>query len=251
MSNSQLQLNLQHVVERINSITCTIVALTGTVSAISGWISAYHSSLVAYSYADAAVSSQAFGHNSTMVAENLDHAITSSNSARHAASVQLMAETVTLIIVIFMFIIGGLLAFIRIKHANFLLANTCDSSTSMIAAATSGASVTQRIRRTVIVVFGAFLLRSVFDLLYAISLTANRSEAQDCAQSCAPCQATLYLISKFLDFCPYIQATVIFFSEPCSLLVALWGMTTPRMWHHFVSSVDTSNRQSQSFKMSI
>jgi len=244
--NSKLPLDQQRTVERINAVTCRIVALAGAASAISGWISAYHSRLVAYSYADAAVNCEAFGHNSTTVAENVVRAITSSNAARHAASIQLVAETATLIIVIVMFIVGGLLAFLRIKHANLLLANTCDSSSSMIAAASTGASLAQRIRRTVIVVFTAFLLRSAFDLLYAISLTANRSE--QCPYSCGPCQVTLYLISKVLDYCPYVQAAVIFLSEPCSLLVALWGMTTPRTWRLFFPA-DSVDRQS--FKMSI
>jgi hypothetical protein len=51
-----------------------------------------------------------------------------------------------------------------------------------------------------------------------------------------PQQSTYFLISKVLDYSPYIQASVVFISEPLVLIVALWGMTTPRMRNLFASA---------------
>jgi hypothetical protein len=242
--NSRPQSDRYPIFERLSLLTTALVAVAGTVSAISGWVSAYRTSVVARLYADAAANTLIFGHNSTVVKGDVGSAILLSNAARLATSVQLFAECVALVIIIVMFIAGGLIAFILMKRASNLLESS-DTSAPIIASANkTGASVMQRIRRTVMCVFAGFLLRSAFDVLYSISLTADRSEF--CAQMCDPCQAALYLISKFLDFSPYIQASVVFISEPLSLIVALWGMTTPRMWLVFVSALRISNREAAS-----
>ena len=232
--NSRLQPDRYAIVERVKLFTSALVVLAGMVSAVSGWVSAYYTSVTGSHYAEAAANTRIFGHNSSAVQLDVDKAVVVSNQARRAASVQLFSETVTLIIIVVMFIVGGLIAFILMKSASSLL-NNADASAPIISSASkTGASLMQRVQRTVICVFLGFLLRSAFDVFYSISLTADRSE--HCAESCDPCQATFYLVSKFLDYSPYIQTSVVFISEPLSLIVALWGMTTPRMWLIFVSA---------------
>ena len=56
-------------------------------------------------------------------------------------------------------------------------------------------------------------------------------------------------MSKFLDSTPYIQAGVVFISEPLSLAVALWGMTPPRTWRLFAPFFSRSNRDNSDDKM--
>ena len=237
--NSRLQADRYRIVERVNLFTTALVVLGGLVSSVSGWISAYRSSVVSRHYADAASNSLLFGHNSTVVSANVQSAIAASNAARLAASIQLFTETATLIIIIILFIFSGIIAFVLMRRASSLLENS-DTSAPIIASANkAGAVIMRRIWMTVIGVFIGFLFRSSFDVLYSVSLTSDRSHV--CAQICDPCQSTLYLISKFLDLSPYIQTSVVFISEPLSLLVALWGMTTPRMWRIFVSTFPPSS----------
>ena len=93
----------------------------------------------------------------------------------------------------------------------------------------------------------AVVFRAAFDVLYSIGLSSRRSEG--CQQPCAACQSTYYLISKFLDYSPYVQSTVIFISEPLSFAVALFGMTTPRMWGSFKASF--SSPKPDSYRVSL
>jgi hypothetical protein len=199
-------------------------------------------------YADATSNSRIFGFNSSEVVINVQHAISSTNEAREAASVQLSAETVTLFTIILLFLIGGFIAFVMMLRATKLLLGIYSAKEQpMITAVTTGASVLRRIRHTVSVVFLGFLFRAAFDVLYSIGLSSRRSEG--CQQPCAACQSTYYLISKFLDYSPYVQTTVIFISEPLSLAVALFGMTTPRMWGIFKASF--SSPKPDSYRVSL
>jgi hypothetical protein len=243
LRNSRLQSSLKGrpIAERINFWTCAAVLLTGTVSAISGWISAYHTGVAGELYANAADNTRIFGHNSSQVTSCIGDAISSSNAARHAASIQLFAETVTLVVIVVLFITCGLIAFILVKRATaLLLDNSFDASTPIVTAVSTGSGVKKRIQRTVIVVFLGFLIRSSFDLLYSICLTADRSAGV--ATSCDARQSTYFLISKALDYSPYIQAIVIFTSEPLVLIVALWGMTSTRMRSLFAATFRHDNK---------
>jgi hypothetical protein len=177
--NSRLPSHRHKSVERANALTCAVVLLSGSASAVLGWISAYHTSAAAKSYASAAAGCREFGCNSTFVELDLKDAIARSNVARHAASGQLFAETFTLVTVVFVFISGGVIAFILIKRATSLLLANSETSTPIIAVVSTGASVKLRIRRTVIAVFSGFLLRCSFNVLYSISLTADRNRYQD------------------------------------------------------------------------
>jgi hypothetical protein len=232
--NSRLQADRYRIVKRVNFFTTALVVLGGTVSSVSGWISAHRSSVVSSHYADAASSSLLFGYNSTVVSAYVQSAIAASNAARQAASIQLFTETATLIIIITMFIFGGVIAFVLMSRASSLLENSDTSAPIIASASKASVVIMRRIWMTVIGVFIGFLFRSFFDVLYSVSLTSDASDV--CPQTCDPCQSTLYLISKFLDYSPYIQSSVVFISEPLSLLVALWGMTTPRMWRIFVAT---------------
>lgn len=235
LRNSRLQLSGHPIVERISFCTCAVALLAGSVSAVSGWISAYHTGVAGTFYANAADNSRIFGHNSSEVMSCVSAAISNSNAARLAASIQLSAETVTLIIIIVLSITCGLIAFILVQRAtNLLLDSSFDPNTPIVATVSTGAGVKQRIQRTVVVVFSGFLIRSSFDLLYSICLTADRSAGVE--TTCDPQQNTHFLISKVLDYSPYIQASVVFISEPLVLIVALWGMTTPRMRNLFASA---------------
>ena len=46
---------------------------------------------------------------------------------------------------------------------------------------------------------------------------------------CGPCQSTAYLISYFIVY-THEFANVASLVSPLALIVALWGMTSPRMW---------------------
>jgi hypothetical protein len=75
-------------------------------------------------------------------------------------------------------------------------------------------------------VFAAFLLRSVFSTMYAVSFLLRDSPA-DCLSFCdTSCRNVYSVISFWMSYTPEFQLIVMLISSPAALFVALWGMTT-------------------------
>ena len=144
-------------------------------------------------------------------------------------SVQCLAE----IIVLLSIIVGYILS------AFFVL-----SSQTSAARATSAAMLEKHIekmryirRQIIIVVFVTFvslLVRCVYafmnalaGLLYRISRPIGNTSSATCEDLCADCRSVGAILDTWLDFAPNFQCWIIFFSEPVTLLVSLWGMISP------------------------
>ncbi len=56
-----------------------------------------------------------------------------------------------------------------------------------------------------------------------------QSRGDDCDRCDASCQNDFSLMRLWLDMSPEVQTTVIFVSSPCTLLVALFCMTTTKL----------------------
>jgi hypothetical protein len=79
---------------------------------------------------------------------------------------------------------------------------------------------------TTAVVFAAFLLRSVFSTMFAVSFLL-RDASVDCLGLCDPsCRNVYGIISFWMTYTPEFQLIVMLISSPAALLVALWGMTS-------------------------
>lgn len=94
----------------------------------------------------------------------------------------------------------------------------------------SSAHLKLQILATSAVVFATFLFRVAFAALntYALYYAIGEARSSDgsCAQPCASCHSTPYVINRFLYFCPELRAAVVLLSSPVTLLVACWGMTS-------------------------
>jgi hypothetical protein len=100
------------------------------------------------------------------------------------------------------------------------------------AAAASGRALRRRMLGITAFVFATFLLRSVLSTLTAVTLQL-RDLDRDCPISdseksiyCSTCRNVYSHLTGWMVYTPAFQTTIVVISSPCSLLVALWGMTT-------------------------
>ena len=94
------------------------------------------------------------------------------------------------------------------------------------AAAAMGRTIRLQVVATTAVVFAAFLLRSVFSTMFAVSFLL-RDAPVDCLSYCeTSCRNVYSVISNRMTYTPEFQLIVMLISSPAALLVALWGMTT-------------------------
>ena len=87
---------------------------------------------------------------------------------------------------------------------------------------------------TTVVVFVAFVVRSVQSTMFAVA-----RQLQDSARSCpgvtdlcdASCYNVFTHIHQWMLRTPEFQVTIVLVSSPLTLLVALWGMTSRQTLH--------------------
>ena len=134
-------------------------------------------------------------------------------------SVQLFCEVVVLLLIVVAFVAAGVLSARRVSSRLLHV----DAAS---AAAATGRAVRWRMLGTTAFVFAAFLLRSVFSTMYAVSFLL-RDASVDCLGLCDPsCRNVYGIISFWMTYTPEFQLIVMLMSSPAALLVALWGMTT-------------------------
>jgi hypothetical protein len=139
--------------------------------------------------------------------------------AGSSLSVQLFCEVVVLLLIVVVFVVAGVLSARRVSSRLLHI----DAAS---AAAATGRAIRWRMLGTTAVVFAAFLLRSVFSTMYAVSFLLRNSPA-DCPGFCDPsCRNVYGVIVFWMAYTPEFQLIVMLISSPAALLVALWGMTT-------------------------
>ena len=91
-------------------------------------------------------------------------------------------------------------------------------------------------RQIIIVVFVTFvslLVRCVYAVMNGLaglgyrSFSTGSTRSATCEDPCADCQSKWEILDAWLDIAPNFQCWIIFFSEPVTLLVSLWGMISP------------------------
>jgi hypothetical protein len=134
-------------------------------------------------------------------------------------SVQLFCEVVVLLLIVVVFVVAGVLSARRVSSSLLLV----DEAS---AAAAMGRTIRLQVVATTAVVFAAFLLRSVFSTMFAVSFLL-RDAPTDCLSFCdTSCRNVYSVISIWMTYTPEFQLIVMLLSSPAALLVALWGMTT-------------------------
>jgi hypothetical protein len=91
---------------------------------------------------------------------------------------------------------------------------------------TTGRALRQHVVVTTALVFAAFLLRSVFSTMFAVSFLLRDAPA-DCLGFCdTSCRNVYSVIQFWMTYTPEFQLMVMLISSPAALLVALWGMAS-------------------------
>ena len=174
--------------------------------------------------------------------------------ARRSAVAVYAAELVVLLVLALLFIFFGGLSIVRlsalgktIREAS-VVTNSPTSSNSLIAHAYSlHRSLWMRVVSTVTSVFCSFIVRCVYNAMY---VSAHQATIRpDCSNfgNCAECQDKLFIISNWfavncslfvhavptnsyphrrMDFTPEFAASITLVSEPLTMLIAVWAMTT-------------------------
>ena len=123
-------------------------------------------------------------------------------------------NTVILLFIVCVFLISGLLCYWKFERSI--------PAGAPVNAMASLIQLQRQIYATVFVVFSSFLLRSAW-AAFMLWINANLNQSPSCfvCEACQPVQVHIWM---WLGFTPMVELSVVFFSGPVSLLVALWGM---------------------------
>ena len=126
-----------------------------------------------------------------------------------------------LLVIMTAFAGAGVFVAVRIRH--FLAGVGLGQSAS---AARSARYLLLQTCLTVAVVFVTFLIRTSFEMVFALAFFYNINSSS--CGICDPCQSEYYLIGVWITTIPEVTAIIMALAEPLTLLVALWGMTSER-----------------------
>jgi hypothetical protein len=176
----------------------------------------------------ASTASALFAANSTQAA--LESASLSRKGLELAVSisaVQLFCEVTVLLLIVAAFVVTGV-ACARIVSSRLRLVDAASAS------AATGREIRWKMVITTMVVFVAFVIRSVQSIINALS-----RQLQDLPNQCPGlmnlCDSICYNVFTHIHywnvFTPEFQVTIVLVSSPLTLLVALWGMTSRQALH--------------------
>jgi hypothetical protein len=184
--------------------------------------------------------SAAYSAGDTVYGSNLTATGREQNQvASFTRSVQAYCEVAVLLMIVLSFVIVGILCMQRIRSA--LLETERNTRAA-------GRYLRLRIVGTSTFTFVAFLLRSVFSIMYSIANgLQNGAVANKCPNGNNPCLNPCFNVHKviqlWLIYSPEFQLMVVMISSPLALLVALWGMTSERILREM--RTNTSENSSQ------
>jgi hypothetical protein len=200
-----------------------VVVLGNTVGLAANVAAAVHAQRAAEATSTASVLVAA---NSTQLAlESFLLSQTELQLSLSIAAVQSFCEVTVLLLIVAAFVVAGVVC-ARVIRYNLL---TLDRAS---AAAAVGRELRRQIVVTTVVVFVAFVVRSVQSTMFAIA-----RQLQDSATRCpgvtgfcdASCHNVFTHINQWAARTPEFQVTIVLVSSPLTLLVALWGMTTKQV----------------------
>jgi hypothetical protein len=171
----------------------------------------------------ASTASALFAANSTQAArESVLLMRTEVQLSISISSVQAFCEVAVLLLIVAAFAVAGVMC-ARVIRSRLLAVDAASAS------AAAGRELRRQMVVVTVVVFVAFVVRSVQSTMLAVA-----RQLQDTATTCPgvtdlcdpSCFSVFALIWRWAGNTPEFQATVVLVSSPLTLLVALWGMTS-------------------------
>lgn len=140
-----------------------------------------------------------------------------------------ICEGFSLVTILISFVVAGIHCIRRFNQSNI------DANSAV---GRQNNSVRIRIFVTVSSVFVSFLMRSVYAVVLAISRNNNKllsifSPDQKCDNTCLPCQQLGVIVQSWIYYTPQFSESLLLASSPLTMLIAVWGMTSP----HFVQKM--------------
>ncbi len=171
----------------------------------------------------ASTASALFAANSTQAAiDFVSSSQTEDQLAVSIAAVQSFCEVAVLLLIVAAFVVAGV-ACARVVSSRLLSVDRASAS------AAAGRELKRQIVVTTVVVFIAFVLRSVQSTMLAVArqLQNGVRTCPGVTGFCDPsCNNVFTHITLWAVYTPEFQVTVVLISSPLTLLVALWGMTS-------------------------
>jgi hypothetical protein len=194
------------------------VGLAGNMAAAARMSAVYERSMLAYE--QFAANNRSLGEEFAFQSKRLN------DEAETISSVQAFCEVVVLLIIVLAFAVVGITCLARVKL--MLRVGGADA-----AAVSAGKQVRSQILGTTATIFVAFLLRSVFAFMDAVSGAVSNSSNSCRGNTVGLCNATCYNMythmENWMTRTPEFRVSIVLISFPVSLLVALWGMTSGLM----------------------
>ena len=189
----------------------------------------------------ASTASALFAANSTQLArESVSLSQTELQLSLSIAAVQSFCEVAVLLLIVAAFVVAGV-ACARVIRSRL---RAVDAASVPAAVGNYvhfvGGELRRRMVVTTVVVFVAFVVRSVQSTMLAVS-----RQLQDGADGQRRCPGVFFCdpscfnefthITQWAVFTPEFQVTVVLVASPLTLLVALWGMTSSQTLHAMTS----------------
>jgi hypothetical protein len=199
-----------------------------------------------------------YAANNTNAGDDFFHNITKQErqKAGSSSSVQYFSEVAVLLIAIISFVVVGAMFMRRLSASMRIFdAVTQRESLSMTRrlqindAAATGRALWRRMLGTTGFIFFTFLLRCVFTTMHAVAYMF-RDVSKSCPSNskpleisrCSSCYNSYAHIVGWVINTPEFELMIVMISSPVTLLVALWGMTTPSMLQLMHLSERDSNK---------
>ena len=224
-----------------------VVVAVNAVGFCSNIVAAVHYNQAAFSNGAAGT---AWGFNNSVLGVKYEiQAYQSFQTAGQTGSIQRFCEVAVLLLIIAVFLVVGVNSAAVIASAMRImfaakekLTHSADATElsavhkqnasvqGLVAAATEqGKQLQRQVVCTVLFVFLAVLVRSVFSVMYALA-QALQDNANPCNRSpCNPCHNVYSNIHYWILYSPVFQPLVMAIASPLALLVALWGMSDARV----------------------
>ncbi len=169
--------------------------------------------------------------NSTLSEELRARVFQEIQFAGSIVSVQSFCEVAVLLIIVVAFVVAGAFCS-RVVTSKLLVVHASSASASAVRA------LKLQVVVTTVFVFAAFLVRSVYSTMRALSAQL-RDVGNTCPGVISVCDASCYNVfthmSVWMNYTPEFHMMVVLVSSPLALLVALWGMTPKQMLQTMVS----------------
>lgn len=157
--------------------------------------------------------------------KNFNSALDNANQALRFQSGASVCEVFSLSTILISCSIAGVLCIRRFSKKSIDLRSTAGRRNN---------DVRIRIIGTVSAVFVAFLIRSCFAVILALSRFNNEIKAPPllqgsvvCDNLCQACQGLGLVVQSWLMLTPECSVTLMLLSSPLTIVISLWGMTSP------------------------